>query len=196
MIRYIFSVSLALIIAILCGFFGSEYIFKNFDGFSPLTIGQWYTTPNAGTREADPYARAHRFRQNDLALGRAEGLVFHAWRDDEGNILNSNCSYKIIGQLPNFRLFTLYAIDEDRVPIIATSPYPFRLNSDALTFGKNGEISIIISNYAQPENWLYIAKNKYSGLVLTLYDTPVASESGLVNPMMPKIERIKDAPCD
>lgn len=196
MIRYIFSVSLALIIAILCGFFGSEYIFKNFDGFSPLTIGQWRATPMAGTSEADPYARAHRLRQNDLALGRAEGIMFYSWHDNEGKILNSNCNYKIIGHLPSFRLFTLYAINSDQTPITGPAPYPFQLNSNAVIFEEKGDINITVSSHAQPGNWFYVAKGNNFGLVLTLYDTPVASDTGLINPAMPKIERIKDLPCD
>lgn len=196
MIRYIISVVITVFIAIPSGFYGSEYIFKNFGGFSQFTINSWHAAPLAGTIEADVYARAHRLQQNALALGRAEGLTFHAWRDTEDKPLNSNCNYKITGQLPALRFFTLYAIDENARPLDTAPPYLAKLNSDALIFESNGDIEISISSKAKAGNWLYVAPSKHYGLVMTLYDTPVASETGLVNPILPKIERIKDGRCD
>ncbi|UXN04701.1 DUF1214 domain-containing protein [Bartonella sp. HY406] len=195
MLRYIISVFIALIIAIPSGFYGSEYIFKNFGGFSQFSIGSWHAAPLAGTIEADVYAKAHRLALNNLTLGRAEGLTFHAWRDDNDQPLNSNCHYRIIGQLPSLRFFTLYAIDENAKPLNASPPYLTELNSDALIFESNGDIDIAISSTAKAGNWLYVARNKRYGLVMTLYDTPVASETGLVNPILPKIERIQDGRC-
>lgn len=196
MIRYLSSILIALIIAIPSGFYGSAYIFKYFDGFSHLNIGQWQATPLIGTHEADPYAKAHRLQHNNIPLGSAEGLKFEAWRDNEKHLFNSNCTYKIIGTLPIARFFTLYAIDENFLLIDGNAPYPSRLNSDDLILLNNDDVEITISAYAQPGNWLYIPKNKKFGLALTLYDSPIDSENGLVTPLMPAINRIKDKHCD
>ena len=190
MLRNVFLALIALVIAVGGGTMSAWYAVNRFDGFGALTIGQWTGHPNAGTPLSDPYAKARAAREGAFPLGSAEGLAFYAYNDDKGAALDRRCSYTVSGNSPNSRFWTLYAADRR---LVALKPGEGRLpalHSRQILRAENGQFTINVSPQAQPENWLATIGSGRMVLVMTLYDTPVGSNSGLVEMTFPKVTRI------
>ncbi|MCT6870882.1 MAG: DUF1214 domain-containing protein [Bartonella sp.] len=190
MLRRILLTILTLFIAIIGGASSVNYILNTFDGFGRLTIGQWEAYPLAGTSEADSYARARSAKRGDISLGLTEGLVFQLWHDTHDNPLKTQCTYELKGVLPEARLFTLYAANHAMQPLWIDTKLPTELYNGNVVHQSDDLIKITISPSAQTGNWLATRGRTEYGLVLTLYDTPIASSTALQNLEMPKVSPI------
>jgi len=171
---------------------------RQFDGFGRLQVGQWEAFPQSGTQEADLYAHGRALKLEILTLGRAEGLAFSLWRDESGKKLRVACSYRLEGNIPEAGFFTLYAVDEDLRPKRNQAGRPYIINSDNVLRRAKGDYLIILSPQARSGNWLAITQGDPNegaeyGLILTLYDTPIITTTGMSGLDMPRLTRIDQA---
>ena len=189
MLKSILLTALTLAIA-LAGGAGSVWLALDRDfGFGTVTIGDWTAFPDHGTLAADPYSRARFSREADLALGRAEGLVFTARRDSDGRALVAECRYRIHGSLPPARFWTLYARGANHSVIMTDSGRAPALHSASLLRGPDNTAPVTVSRHAAPGNWLAIAGTGPFALVLTLYDTAITSSARIAEVELPRITR-------
>ncbi|KXF78287.1 hypothetical protein ATN84_00325 [Paramesorhizobium deserti] len=195
MLRTILLTLLVLIIAVGGGAGSVQYALDRFEGFGVLEVGQWSAYPAAGTPDSDPYAKARGARNGTLALGAAEGLIFHASRDAQGRLLDRNCTYRITGATPPARFWTLYAADRSLQPLSPETGMLPALHSREILRGENGSFTVIVSPKAQPGNWLPVNGSGFFVLVMTFYDTPVASSSGFSDLVMPRTTLVEEAGC-
>lgn len=155
-----------------------------------LTVGQWTAFPEAGAPDADPYSRAHFARQGRLSLGQAEGVTFVARRDDSGRQLDRDCSYRVEGSPPPARLWTIHASDLERNVLPGIGRVQPALHSGSLLRASaSGSFTIAISRHPSPGNWMPVSGSGRMILVLTLFDSPISSDSGLTNIELPHIVR-------
>lgn len=192
---------MALIIAFVGGVLSLNYMLKNFEGFDRLTIGQWAAFPLAGTLDADLYTKARHAKQTTLSLGEAEGLRFQIWKDNKGKALNSRCQYILKGQIPTAQFFTIYPVDLSLRPIksdVQDGGLPFELHSQNIIRNPDNSFSIMISPTPYAGNWLASNKQEEFGLVLNLYNTPIATSTALQILSMPILLRAnqKESHCD
>ena len=189
MLKSVLLTALVLVIALVGGA-GSVWLALERDfGFGSVAVGSWVAFPDHGTPEADPYSRARFSRESDLALGRAEGLVFTARRDDGGDTLLRNCAYRMEGQMPPARFWTLSARDAGNGVIrIAGGRLP-ALHSQALLRQPDNSVVVNVSRRPAPGNWLALGGSGPFSLVLTLYDTAIASSSRIAEVELPRILR-------
>ena len=68
---------------------------------------------------------------------------------------------------------------------------PASLTSDSLAYGPDQRFEIEISAYARPGNWLAILPGETFLLALNLYDSPIATNKGLVDTALPSIKRVR-----
>jgi len=189
MLKSVFLTVLALGIALVGGA-GSVWLALERDfGFGSVAIGSWIAFPDHGTPEADPYSRARFSRDSDLALGRAEGLVFTARRDDGGDILLRECAYRIEGEMPPARFWTLSARDAGNGVIRIGGGRSPALHSQALLRRPDNSVAVTVSGRPAPENWLALGGTGPFSLVLTLYDTAIASSARIAEVELPRILR-------
>ena len=151
-----------------------------------LTIGEWTGWPAIGRADADPYSLARLAFLADLPLGSGEGLAFTADSDSSGATLDAGCSYVLVGDTPQARLWTLTAYDAGgalmTTPIGRTS-----FNSREILRRPDGRIDIAVGPSARPGNWLPLAGTGRFSLVLRLYDTPLTADTPLAQRVMPRI---------
>lgn len=193
MFREIIPLLIALSIALMGGIYATDEITQNFEGFGELKIGDWTAYPNAGSRNADPYARARAARSGRIALGSAEGLAFVAKLDSLGEPLSAACRYSIVGKTASARAWT-FRITDDRMFTIAP-------NGDGVHFAHSGNIlrksdgsfAIDVAPTPVSGNWVQSGANGNQFFVITLYDTSVASTTGISDFTMPSINRVS---CD
>ncbi len=183
-------VALSLVIAFGGGIMFTLYALDATAGFGAIQLGAWEAFPSLHTIDADPYAKSHRARAGRLLYGSAEGLAFSAADDDSGGRLSAGCSYRITGQTPPARLWTLFTAGSDGKPLPAIADRPSAINSWTVLRNPDSSFTITLSQGAQAGNWLALPVSGNFRLVLTLLDSPAAGNSGLIDLSMPKLEKI------
>jgi hypothetical protein len=181
---------LALAIAIVGGSGSVWYALNVQDGVGAIRIGQWTAFPDIGTPTADPYSKARVAREGVLALGQAEGLSFVAERDSGGEQLQRQCTYRIEGGFPTARFWTLYAADQSLGVVETGKPRVAALQSYQVLRQPDNSVVISVGNRPAPGNWLLTDGFGRMYFVLTLYDTPIASSTGLSDVTLPRILKV------
>ena len=178
---------IALVIAIGGGAASVWYALHVQKGAGAITIGAWTAFPDIGTPEADPYTNARVAREGVLALGRAEGLAFVAAHDSADQPLLRECAYRIEGNLPVARFWTLYAADQSLDFIRTGKLRPAALQSYQVLRRPDNSVLVDASRSPAPGNWLITSGEGPMYFVLTFYDTPIASSTGLSGIELPRI---------
>ncbi|TDH38834.1 DUF1214 domain-containing protein [Pseudohoeflea suaedae] len=189
MFRLPIYVLLSLSIAFGGGTWASIRILKATSGFGAITVGPWQAFPELQTADADPYARAHRADDGRLLFGRAEGLVFTAARDSDGRALSALCSYRLDGQTPPARFWTLRVTNRAGTPVAPQPTTPRSLQSWRLLQDNDGTFHATIGGRPHPGNWISMTGGGDVKFVLTLLDTPTAASVSLGEVHLPDITR-------
>jgi hypothetical protein len=189
MLRTIFLTALVLVTAIAGGAASVWYALGSQEGIGAVSIGPWTAFPELGTPQADPYSKARIAREGVLSLGLAEGLAFVAQHDSDGAALNRKCAYSIQGAFPPARFWTLYAADNTRAVIHTEHLRPPALHSVAALRDAANAVTIAVGRQAVPGNWIPISGSGPMNLVLTLYDAPATSSSGIADIALPEIRK-------
>lgn len=190
MLKNAFLTLLALAIAVVGGGGSVWYALKTQDGIGAIRIGPWTAFPDIGTQAADPYSKARVAREGILALGQAEGLSFIAERDSDGEQLKRQCAYEIEGGFPTARFWTLYAADQTLGVVETGKSRLAALQSYQVLRQPDNAVVISVSNRPAPGNWLLSDGFGRMYLVLTFYDTPIASSTGLSDVTLPQIVKV------
>ena len=157
--------------------------------FGAGTLGDWTAWPDVGSPDADPYSKARVARAGVLALGRAEGLSFVADHDTAGDPLRRECAYSIEGSFPTARLWTLYAADQSLDVIATGMARPAALHAQEILRQPDNSAIISVGRQPYPGNWLPVRGDGPLHFVLTFYDTPIASSTGLSDVTLPLVRK-------
>lgn len=189
MLKSVFMTVITLAVA-LGGGAGSVWLVLDRDfGFDTITVGSWSAFPSRGTPDADPYSKARFSREADLALGSGEGLVFIARRDASGEPLLVECDYRVEGGLPPARFWTLHARTADGALIAGDGNRTPALHSYALLRRTDNTTVTTVSRNPTPGNWLAVRGEGPFQLVLTFYDTAMASGARIAEIDLPMVKR-------
>jgi hypothetical protein len=192
MLKKISVVVVTFAFAIIGGAWVTDAMLANFDRVGGVTIDNWTAYPLEGTPDSDPYAKARLARDANLAMGAAEGVTFFAETDQAGDKLVSNCDYVLKGANLPARFWTLLLTDPEKRPVKGDREgLPVSLSSDNLVYGQKKQFVIEVSTYARPDNWLAVPTGQSFILALNLYDSPIATNKGLVETELPAIARVR-----
>ncbi|MDJ0613800.1 MAG: DUF1214 domain-containing protein [Rhizobiaceae bacterium] len=156
-------------------------------GLGAINVGPWSAWPFVGGAEVDPYTSARSTADGTLPLGAAEGLSFEATTDQNGDPLLQNCRYEIAGKTPITRVWTLAAYSDDGTAIEARTGAIAAFHSGNVVRFADSSFIIKIDDRPSSGNWMAIEGKDRFKLILRLYDTPITSNSGVIDPEMPKI---------
>ena len=190
MFRVPLLVAVVLVIAFAGGIFSTLSLLEATVGFGAIRLGAWEAFPDAQTASADPYAKAHRAKGGRLLYGSAEGLAFQADEDDSSEKLSAACDYRLSGQTPITRAWSLYVARPNGQAMLTTDGRPMALNSWTVLRREDSSFVVELSKDAKPGNWLALSGGGPFRLVLTLLDTPTAGSSGLIDLSMPRLVRV------
>ena len=183
LLSYIYGSVLALGLGIASAVWATDHL----PFFGEMRIGDWTAYPSVGRADPDPYTRAYLARTGALPLAAAEGIAFEMHADSQGRPLNAACNYNIVGKTPSARRWTL-RIERGGLAYDAGDPaLPVSLHSRGLLHAQDGTFDIGVSPIPVPGNWLYTGPDGPFSLVLTLYDTTIASDIGLTKLTMPEV---------
>ncbi|WP_182085588.1 DUF1214 domain-containing protein [Aureimonas sp. ME7] len=187
--RFLLLTILAIGIALGLGGWSASYMLDHYEGADILVVGPWHADRTAGSPSADPYSKARLARSGNLTLGLGEGVAFQARTDTGGRELRRECNYRLEGAYPPARVTTLSAFEPTGRPMPATEGRPTHLVSLNWMRSDDNRAVISVGALAQPGNWLALEGTGSYVLALTLYDTPVSTDSGAAPIAMPFIVR-------
>jgi hypothetical protein len=153
-----------------------------------IAIGPWQAWPNAGTVDVDPYSRARLARAGEVPLGSGEGLALLAQADDSGAPLTARCDYRIAGQTPPARLWTM-ALETLEGRAVRNRHGLSAIASDALLRSPDGTFQVVLAATPRPGNWVSTAEAGRFRIVVRLYDTTARLVTALTTLAMPTIVR-------
>lgn len=187
MLRNAIYIVLTLVIALSTGFGSAYYMVENGRQLTASKYGAWYGWPDAGGTDTHPYRRAALARSGALQLGRAEGVVFTATKDDDGKELVSNCQYRIFGDTPDASAWTLRAIATGESSIANKGQI---LVSNQINRFDDGKFEVLVSSKIQSGNWLPTPEAEQFALKLSFYDTTAFLVVGNDAVELPSIRRV------
>lgn len=190
MLKNAFLILVSLMVAVGVGAGTVSYALNARSGVGAVAISGWTAFPDMGTPDADPYSKARVAREGVLTLGRAEGLAFTAQRDSNGDALRIECAYLVEGTVPPARFWTLYPSGPGDAALQASDTRPIALHSYEVLRLPDNSVSISVGSKPTPGNWLAVLGNGPMTLNLTLYDTPIASSTGLTGIELPQILKV------
>lgn len=185
--RFIFLVLLALSIALGLGGWSAHWALDQSAEIGTVTIGPWVANPSAGAPDADPYSKARLAKIGNLTLGLGEGVQFTADRDAAGRPLRRECQYRLAGQTPAARVWTIAPYSQEGRLIQPGSGRVAWLTSNNLMRAEDNSFAIAVGPRARAGNWLATAGTGPLVLSLSLYDTPVSAASGVANVELPEL---------
>lgn len=188
--RSFINIIAVIVIGLSLGGFSASLALQRSHGIGAVNSGPWSAWPFVGGAEVDPYNIAKSTTDGTLPLGAAEGLAFEATTDSNGNKLQKNCSYQIAGITSTTRLWTLVAYGRDGTLVKQEAVGGSSIHSGNIVRYPDSSFEINVGYSPNSGNWLPISGEGDFKLVLRLYDTPIASNSGIIKPQMPRITLI------
>lgn len=185
--RTIINVAIVLLIGLTLGGLSANFALQRTHGIGAVNTGPWSAWPFVGGAEVDPYTSAKATADGTIPLGAAEGLAFEAISDQDGKRLNRNCSYEVAGETSSARLWTLSAYNNDGELIVRDNILVSAIFSRNMVRFPDSSFVVKISRSPKSSNWLPLVGEGTFKLVLRLYDTPITSNSGVIDPQMPRI---------
>jgi hypothetical protein len=153
-----------------------------------VRAGPWEIRMSESLDSADPYARAERARSGAIPLAAGEGFTLSARNDSDGRPLDGRCIYRVAGETPAARFWSLTLFDEDR-RLVPNAARRQSFSSTELSRDDKGRYEISIASDAQPGDWLPAPANGGFILLLRLYDTPVGAGASVTRQQVPAIAR-------
>jgi len=159
-------------------------------GIGAANVGQWTSWPSSGRPDSDPYTKARVAAGGEIPLGAAEGLSFLILADDAGGKLRPQCRYRLQGQTPPARLWTLtyQQLDDSASQAVATDASV--LTSGEMLREQNGSIDVAIGPDLSPGDWLKTSGAGFFIVLMRFYDTPLTGTGALDGIDMPTIKRV------
>jgi hypothetical protein len=111
-----------------------------------------------------------------------------AQNDDSGDPLQAECDYRISGQTPPARLWTV-ALEDLGGQILEGPSGVAALGSDTLLRSPDGSFEISLSSEPQTGNWISIQEAGRFRVVMRLYDTTARTGTELTTLFMPSVIR-------
>lgn len=192
MLKRVIYTLLLLITAFSGGVWSAKWVLNSTEGIDRLKFQNWVAYPSSGTQSADPYAKARNARSGILTLGSAEGLRFYAEKTSEDEPLKLGCTYRLSGKTIPARFWTLFAVTKQLEKLPEPKGLQSGFHSSQIIYEGDGSFSITISPEASSGNWLTNRGNGDFSLIMTFYDTPMATSAGSYDVAMPTIKLLSN----
>ena len=156
-----------------------------------IANGPWETDLTIGSKEADPYTRARVAVGGLLALNRDETIYFTAARDGGGEPLRVSCSYKIEGNDPPARWWSITLYGEDHY-LVSNPLDRYSYGGETVARNEDGSFLITVGPDEAGGNWIPTGDGLTGDtftLTLRLYnpdESAARNPSGIVLPQIAK----------
>lgn len=150
--------------------------------------GPWLVLLDAGNEAAGMYERTAVAIGGLFALARTETLYYTAMTDSDGRALTEECDYRVVGDDPDARWWSLTAYAMDQF-LIRNGDARHALAQTTVAREADGGFVIHVSPAAQPKNWISSAQGGRFLLMLRLYNPGASVYAQPGSAPLPRIER-------
>jgi len=167
------------------------YMIEAGSRLSTRSFGPWVTWTAAGRPDADPYTRAHIYRNGLLPLSTTLELTFRAKTDSSGARLTSTCDYAVTIDDIAPAWWNL-AVFDGQGKLVPNAAERHAFNSASILREPDGRAAVTVARDARPGNWLPSGRSGRIVLVLTVQDAGMAAavyDNGSPQPL-PEIKRM------
>lgn len=155
---------------------------------SDIRNGPWRTDLSIGSKASGAYMRASVAVHGLLALNRSETLYFTAITDSAGNAFDPACTYRVTGNDPRARWWsiTAYAADDYLIPNPAGI---YSVSKNSVRHDAAGHFSATVSRSAAPVNWIPVDDGGFS-LTIRFYNPDPSVVADPAHADLPTIEKV------
>jgi hypothetical protein len=150
--------------------------------------GPWRISLLTGSSQSGPYLRANIALHGLLALNRSETVYYTADHDSNGERLDGNCIYRIVGREPDARWWSITAYGPDDY-LMANKHDLWSISGQTVQLKSDSTFAITASRHRAPSNWIPVTKGRFS-LTLRLYNPGAGVIDDPANAMVPSIKRV------
>lgn len=166
---FLLRVAAGAVLAVLLGLASAYYSVQNI-GTKDFVFsnGPWATDLTTGGVDAGSYTRARVAIAGLLALNKSETIYYGAKHDSSGDALDGNCSYRVEGQDPDARWWsiTAYALDHF---LIENPGHKYSVSKTSVVRAPDGSFVVRLSTAPERQNWIATAPEGFD-IVLRLYN--------------------------
>lgn len=181
MIKRFFYTLLSITFGSVLGIYSAYLILNKSHNLKNYKLDGWYSNSPALDEINNPYILAQYTLKKQINLETNDDVIFKANKDQDGNPLNANCTYKLTNLNLPCSFFTLYTIDQTNTNYswlinktnANLAKMPYILNSQNLLKYYNKDLNNIILapiTQAQANNWLATPTYGTYTLVLTMHN--------------------------
>lgn len=162
-----------------------------FDAFEQVD-GTWLYSDKIGAAAASDLERARVAIGGPLGLSSKEAVYFVATRDDQGDPLQSQCSYRVTGQPIDTRWWSLTLYDSLTQHYVPNDENRSSWNSVSIPRADGGDWVVNVGPTPQDNAWLpsQAAPDQSFELMLRVYNPSDILRSRLPNIDLPIVERV------
>ena len=168
-----------LIIGALGGYLSATAAIGSF-GAAPAGEGSpWQHRDISLAAPAHPYAVAHYLLAGRFPPPSGQIVEFTTDRDSEGNPIDGDCVYSVTGKPAASRWWSI------AIPQSGSDGNP-AITSEAAVLDANGVLTVTLSRYPVPGNWLRPASDGNYSLIYAVSESATASEAPAPPPLTVK----------
>jgi hypothetical protein len=169
-VKFVFLALSALIVGLGLGLGSAFWVVERRAGFDGVTVQGWTNNPLAGSTAADPYTRAAIARHGLLALKPTETVYFSRNRDQAGEPLSADCTYKIEGAALPARWWSLTLYDQSGY-LARNTDAAFSLDATRISLDTTGRwAGEIGATRGAAANWLSTREAGAFSVLIRLYN--------------------------
>lgn len=173
--RLLVGLLLAFTLAAGLGLWSTWIAVEHPPAFGSLRSGPWIALPEKGGLDADPYERAVVARNGEAPLPASDAIVFTTIRDSDGRRLRGTCDYRLEGEVPASRFWTL-AVYDPQGGVVPNPGGRYGLSSTEMIHDSGAPWIVALAPQTHPSNWLPTPAAGPFTLVLRLYETTGLSQ--------------------
>ncbi|MBI1212881.1 MAG: DUF1214 domain-containing protein [Alphaproteobacteria bacterium] len=165
LLRLFGSIAIAIVLGLCSAYLGAFWVLA---GDAQVQNGAWQTNLLIGSETADPYLRTYVALTGLLALNKSETIYYQTDRDSAGQPFDGRCSYRIDGNDPDARWWsiTVYGTDHFLLP---NASRRYSVNKNNVLRSADGSFSIRLSTTPEEGNWIATSEDGFE-LTLRLYN--------------------------
>jgi len=150
--------------------------------------GPWRTSLQAGSSEGGMYTRASVAVHGLLALNRSETMYYTATTDSEGVPFSGRCTYRVRGNDPKTRWWSITAYGDDDY-LIPNDANRYSVSKNSVARDPDGSFSVMVSKANGGENWIPVTDGGSFSLSIRLYNPDKSVVDDPEHVVLPTIER-------
>jgi len=163
-LRLLGSIVLAVVVGL-----GSAYVATfSMHGNAQVRNGAWQTNLLTGSATADPYIRTYVALTGLLALNKSETIYFEAHEDSAGQPLDGKCSYRVDGNDPDARWWSITVYGKDHF-LLPNPAKRYSVSKTNIVRSADSSFSVRLSTTPEEGNWIATSESGFE-LTLRLYN--------------------------